>query len=173
MTCLHSQLAFHSSCTAATEFTEVIERTTVCLVNSSAYLIGSCPPLPLICLVPPQCTQGTKGLLESATRSPLLPTSCPQGKPQTARTCPGSSPAVNSDLSRELSANCGARHTAGSQSDASPPRHGKSGLQKNKRAALHIPNPAFDDPVSHSTALESASSSKGSGHKGAVFSSLH
>ncbi|KAI4818161.1 hypothetical protein KUCAC02_011521, partial [Chaenocephalus aceratus] len=26
----------------------------------------------------PQCTQGTKGLLESATLPPLLSTSCPQ-----------------------------------------------------------------------------------------------
>ncbi|GLD55994.1 palmitoyltransferase ZDHHC18-like isoform X2 [Lates japonicus] len=67
----------------------------------------------------PECTQGTKGLLESATLPPLLSTSCPQGKPQTAHTCPDSSPAVNSDPSPELSMGCGARHAASSQDAAS------------------------------------------------------
>ncbi|XP_018556803.1 palmitoyltransferase ZDHHC18-B isoform X1 [Lates calcarifer] len=94
------------------------------------------------------CTQGTKGLLESATLPPLLSTSCPQGKPQTAHTCPDSSPAVNSDPSPELSMGCGARHAASSQGDASPSRHTKACSKKSKRAALHIPNTAFDIPVS-------------------------
>ncbi|XP_023268990.1 palmitoyltransferase ZDHHC18-like [Seriola lalandi dorsalis] len=94
------------------------------------------------------CTQGTKGLLESATLPPLLSTSCPQGKPQTAHTCPDSSPAVNSDPSPELSVSCGARHAASSPGDASPSRHSKACSKKSKRAALHIPNPAFDIPVS-------------------------
>lgn len=101
-------------------------------------------PKPLItsCLFLFQCTQGTKGLLESAALSPLLATSCPQGKPQTAQTSPGDSPIVNSDPSRERSTNCGTVRT-----DASLPRHGKSRSKKGKREALHIPNPAFDDPV--------------------------
>ncbi|KAG7245254.1 hypothetical protein INR49_023827 [Caranx melampygus] len=94
------------------------------------------------------CTQGTKGLLESATLPPLLSTSCPQGKPQTAHTCPDSSPTVNSDPSPELSMSCGARHTAGSHGDNSPSRHTKTRSKKSKRVALHIPNPAFDIPVS-------------------------
>lgn len=96
----------------------------------------------------PQCTQGTKGLLESATLPPLLSTSCPQGKPQTAHTCPDSTPTVNSDPSPELSMSCGARHIAGSHGDNSPSRHTKIRSKKSKRVALHIPNPAFDIPVS-------------------------
>ncbi|XP_032391722.1 palmitoyltransferase ZDHHC18-B isoform X1 [Etheostoma spectabile] len=94
------------------------------------------------------CTQGTKGLLESATLPPLLSTSCPQGKPQTAYTCPDSSPAVNSDPSPQLSTSCGARHTASSRDNTSPPRHTKTRSKKSKLAALHIPNPSFDVPVS-------------------------
>ncbi|XP_044027103.1 palmitoyltransferase ZDHHC18-B isoform X1 [Siniperca chuatsi] len=118
------------------------------------------------------CTQGTKGLLESATRSPLMSTSCPHGKPQTAHTCPDNSPAVNSDPSPELSMNCGARNIASSQGDTSPPRHTKSRSKKNKRAALHIPNPAFDVPVSP-TSPDAGPSSKARGHKGASFVPLH
>ncbi|KAA8586046.1 hypothetical protein FQN60_007615 [Etheostoma spectabile] len=97
---------------------------------------------------PASCTQGTKGLLESATLPPLLSTSCPQGKPQTAYTCPDSSPAVNSDPSPQLSTSCGARHTASSRDNTSPPRHTKTRSKKSKLAALHIPNPSFDVPVS-------------------------
>lgn len=108
-----------------------------------------------------QCTQGTKGLLESAALSPLLATSCPQGKPQTAQTSPGDSPMVNSDPSRELSTNCG-----GVRADASPPPHGKSRSKKCKRGPLQIPNPAFQDPVP----LDVGSKPKGGG---AIFTSLH
>ncbi|XP_039977731.1 palmitoyltransferase ZDHHC18-B isoform X2 [Xiphias gladius] len=107
------------------------------------------------------CTQGTKGLLESATLPPLLSTSCPQGKPQTAPTCPDNSPGVNSDPSPELSMSCGARHSASSQDDASPSRHTKTHSKKSKRAALHMPDPTFDSPVSP-TSLDAAS-----------FASLH
>ncbi|XP_035537362.1 palmitoyltransferase ZDHHC18b [Morone saxatilis] len=118
------------------------------------------------------CTQGTKGLLESATRSPLLSTSCPQGKPQTAHSCPDNSPTVNSDPSPELSARCGSRHTASSQGDTSPRRHTKCRSKKSKRAALHIPNPAFDVPVSP-TSPDAGPSSEARGHKGVSFSPLH
>ncbi|XP_062291449.1 palmitoyltransferase ZDHHC18-B-like [Scomber scombrus] len=118
------------------------------------------------------CTQGTKGLLESATRSPLLSTPCPQGKPQSAHTCPDNSPTVNSDPSPELSTSCGARHTARSLSDTSPPRHTKTRSKKSKRAALHIPNPAFDDPASP-TSPDAGPSTKGSGQKGATSASMH
>ncbi|KAM9339842.1 palmitoyltransferase ZDHHC18-B [Symphorus nematophorus] len=119
------------------------------------------------------CTQGTKGLLESATRSPLLPTSCPQGKPQTAHTCPDNSPTANSDPSPELSATCVPRHSTSSHGDTSPPRHTKSRSKKAKRgAALHIPNPGFEDPVSP-TSPDAGPSSKARGRKGASFSPLH
>ncbi|XP_041665156.1 palmitoyltransferase ZDHHC18-B-like [Cheilinus undulatus] len=118
------------------------------------------------------CTQGTKGLLESATRSPLISTSCPQGKPQTAHTCPDTGPALNSDPSPEISTSCGARHTASSRRDHSPPHHTKTRSKKSKREALHIPNPAFDVPVSP-TSLDTDPSSKPRGHKGASFAPLH
>ncbi|XP_027143091.1 palmitoyltransferase ZDHHC18-B isoform X2 [Larimichthys crocea] len=117
------------------------------------------------------CTQGTKGLLESATRSPLLSTSCPQGK-QTVHTCPDNNPAVNSDPSPELSTSCGPRHTASSQGNTSPPRHTKSRAKKSKRAALHIPNPAFDVPVSP-TSPDAGPSSRARGHKGSSLSPSH
>ncbi|XP_036948707.1 palmitoyltransferase ZDHHC18-like [Acanthopagrus latus] len=118
------------------------------------------------------CTQGTKGLLESATRPPLLSTSCPQGKPQAAHTCPDNSPTVNSDPSPELSTSCGARHTASSRGHTSPPRHSKSRSKKSKRAALHISNPAYDAPVSP-TSPDAGPKSKARGHEGASFSPLH
>ncbi|XP_042292509.1 palmitoyltransferase ZDHHC18-B isoform X1 [Thunnus albacares] len=118
------------------------------------------------------CTQGTKGLLESATRSPLLSTPCPQGKPQSAHTCPDNSPTVNSDPSPELSTSCGARHTTRSSGDSSPPCHTKTWSKKSKRADLHIPNPAFDDPASP-TSPDAGPSSKGRDQKGATSASLH
>ncbi|XP_026204468.1 palmitoyltransferase ZDHHC18b isoform X2 [Anabas testudineus] len=116
------------------------------------------------------CTQGTKGLLESATLSPLLSTSCPQGKPQTGPTCPDNSPAT--DPSPELSGSCGVRHAASSTGDTSSPRHTKTGSRKSKQAALHIPNPTFDVPVSP-TSSNTGPSSKDRGHKGASFTPLH
>ncbi|XP_030003680.1 palmitoyltransferase ZDHHC18-B isoform X1 [Sphaeramia orbicularis] len=118
------------------------------------------------------CTQGTKGLLESATRSPLLSSSCPQGKPLSAHTCPDSSPAVNSDPSPELSKSCGVRHSAAPPGDSSPPRRTKTRSKKSKRVSLHIPNPAFDDPASP-TSPDAGTSSKARGHKGASFTPLH
>ncbi|KAM6904244.1 palmitoyltransferase ZDHHC18-B [Lycodopsis pacificus] len=114
---------------------------------------------------------GTKGLLESATIPPLLSTSCPQGKPPSAHACPDSGPAVNSDPSPELPTSCGVRHTASSQGDNSPPRHAKTRSKKSKRAALHIPNPSVEVPVSP-TAPDAGPSSKRRGHEGASFASL-
>ncbi|XP_034561585.1 palmitoyltransferase ZDHHC18b [Notolabrus celidotus] len=118
------------------------------------------------------CTQGTKGLLESATLSPLISTSCPQGKPQTAHPCPDISPAMNPDPSPEVSTSCGARHIIISHGDVSPPRHSKTRSKRSKRAALHIPNPAFDVPVSP-TSPDSGPGSKPRVHKGSSFASLH
>ncbi|KAL7382336.1 hypothetical protein ABVT39_020717 [Epinephelus coioides] len=117
------------------------------------------------------CTQGTKGLLESATLPPILSTSCPQGKPQTAHTCPDSSPVVNPDPSPELSTSCGARHTTSSQGDTSPPRHTKTRSKKSKQVALHITNPSFDVPLSP-TSPDAGPSSKARGHKSASFTPL-
>ncbi|XP_038580500.1 palmitoyltransferase ZDHHC18b [Micropterus salmoides] len=118
------------------------------------------------------CTQGTKDLLESATHSPLLSTSCPQGKPQTTHTCPDNSTALNTDPSPELSTSCGARNIASYQGNTSPSRHAKTRSKKSKRAALHIPNPASDVPVSP-TSPDTGPSSKARGHQGAAFDPLH
>ncbi|XP_029919366.1 palmitoyltransferase ZDHHC18-B [Myripristis murdjan] len=118
------------------------------------------------------CTQGTKGLLESATRSPLLSSSCPQGKSHTAHTCPDNSVVVNSDLSAGLSTSCRADHTASSPGNTSPPRHTKTRSKRSKRVALHIPNPAFD--VSSSPASpDPGPSYKTMDHKGASFAPSH
>ncbi|XP_060914913.1 palmitoyltransferase ZDHHC18-B isoform X1 [Labrus mixtus] len=116
------------------------------------------------------CTQGTKGLLESATRSPLISTSCPQGKPQTAHTCPDISPALNPDPSPEVSTSCGARRTT--HRENSLPRHTKTRSKKSKREALHIPNPVFDVPVSP-TSLDAGPISKSGDDKDASFTPLH
>ncbi|KAM9307147.1 palmitoyltransferase ZDHHC18-B [Pholidichthys leucotaenia] len=110
------------------------------------------------------CTQGTKELLESA---PLLSTSCPQGKPQTARPCP-----VTSAPSTELSVSHAAHQTVGSRGDFSPPRHTKTHLKKCKPAALHIQNPAFDVPISP-TSQEASRGSKAKGRKDASSTPLH
>ncbi|XP_072226770.1 palmitoyltransferase ZDHHC18-B-like [Leuresthes tenuis] len=111
------------------------------------------------------CTQGTKGLLESAALSPLLSTSCPQGKPQTAHPCSDNSPAVNSDPSPELSKSCGSHHTTRS--------HGNTSRSKKcKQAALHIPNPAFEASFSPNPP-DSDPGSKASGCKGTSFNPLH
>lgn len=138
------------------------------LLTSLARLITSYlfphPPL----LLSRAHVQGTKGLLESAALPALLSTSCPQMKPQTAYTCPDSSPAVNSDPSPQLSTSCGARHTASSQGDTSPPRHTKTRSKKRKLAALNIPNPSFDVPVSP-TSPDAGPSSKARGS----FTPLH
>ncbi|KAK2830059.1 hypothetical protein Q5P01_017990 [Channa striata] len=117
------------------------------------------------------CTQGTKGLLESATLPPLLSTSCPQGKPQTAQTC-ADSPAVSSDLSPELSKSCGVRHPSSFTGATPSPSHPKNCSKKSKHAALHIPNPAFDDPLTP-TSSDAGSSSKARGHQGDSITPLH
>ncbi|CAI5689951.1 unnamed protein product [Oreochromis niloticus] len=118
------------------------------------------------------CTQGTKGLLESAALSPLLSTSCPQGKPQNAHSCPETSPALNSDPTSEFSKGCRGNHTSSSHGDTSHPRHTKARSKKCKREALHIPNPAFDVPVSP-TSPDAAPDSKAGSHKGGSLTPLH
>ncbi|XP_005752652.1 palmitoyltransferase ZDHHC18-like isoform X2 [Pundamilia nyererei] len=118
------------------------------------------------------CTQGTKGLLESAALSPLLSTSCPQGKPQNAHSCPETSPALNSDPTSEFSKGCRGNHTSSSHDDTSRPRHTKARSKKCRREALHIPNPAFDVPVSP-TSPDAAPDSKARSHKGGSLTPLH
>ncbi|XP_029591060.1 palmitoyltransferase ZDHHC18 isoform X2 [Salmo trutta] len=114
------------------------------------------------------CTQGTKDLLESASRSP-----CPQtGKPQTVSTsCPDSidpadpavtfNPAVTPDPVAVPSLKCGGRHHSHTTSPPDEPRqqhhhhnrHHKtrSARSSSKRAALHISNPAYNFSLSPPT----------------------
>ncbi|XP_064836215.1 palmitoyltransferase ZDHHC18-B-like isoform X2 [Oncorhynchus masou masou] len=117
------------------------------------------------------CTQGTKDLLESASRSP-----CPQtGKPQTVSTsCPDSidpaDPAVtfNPDVTSDPdpvavpSLKCGGRHHSHTTSPPDEPRqlhhhhnrHHKTRSARSsssKRAALHISNPAYNVSLSPPT----------------------
>lgn len=75
------------------------------------------------------CTQGTKDLLESAARSPLLSSSCPQGKPQ-----------PSSDNHHHLTIN-----TEPSVCPRSPPQRRSKSHHKRKK---HTHYPKFEDPVS-------------------------
>ncbi|XP_041867347.1 palmitoyltransferase ZDHHC18-B [Melanotaenia boesemani] len=118
------------------------------------------------------CTQGTKGLLESAALSPLLSTSCPQGKPQRAHSCTNSNPAVNSNHPLELPKSCRASHTARPHGNASPLRHAKTRSKKFKQAPVHIPNPTLDAPVSP-ISPNSDCSSKVKDHEDASVAPLH
>ncbi|XP_024118266.1 palmitoyltransferase ZDHHC18 isoform X2 [Oryzias melastigma] len=108
------------------------------------------------------CSQGTKGLLESAALSPLLSTSCPQGKAQAALLGPERHSAADSEPSLQFSKGCRAQHSAGSQGNTSSTRHThhKSHSKKHKQAALNISNPTCPD---------SAPSSKDGGHRRATF----
>lgn len=109
------------------------------------------------------CTQGTKGLLESAARSPLLSSSCQQGKPQPERSSTNSHLIVNSDRSPELSNICATTHSTAHSSPphrtkthSSPPRRTKPhsspphrtkahSSRKKRHSTLAIPNPGLED----------------------------
>ncbi|XP_072303874.1 palmitoyltransferase ZDHHC18-B-like [Eucyclogobius newberryi] len=96
------------------------------------------------------CTQGTKGLLESAARSPLLSSSCPQGKPQSVHTCPDNHLTVHSDPSPKLS-NIRPDSTQSiappqTKTQTSPPQRTKMHSSKRKKhAALHTLNSDIED----------------------------
>ncbi|KAM4549708.1 palmitoyltransferase ZDHHC18-B-like [Fundulus diaphanus] len=118
------------------------------------------------------CTQGTKGLLESAALSPLLATSCPQGKPPTALPCPDNIPALKSAPSLEVSQRCGgAHHNPRTYGSTSPPLPTKTRLHKHKRAASQTPRPTFDSQVSPSSP-DGDHGSKAGGHGAAKFATL-
>nr|XP_046217910.1 palmitoyltransferase ZDHHC18-B-like isoform X1 [Oncorhynchus gorbuscha] len=143
----------------------------VCMAHHHPPLGGQLSGLcSVLCWLMSKCTQGTKDLLESASRSP-----CPQtGKPQTVSTsCPESidpaDPAVtfNPDVTSEPdpvavpSLKCGGRHHSHTTSPPDEPRqlhhhhnrHHKtrSARSSSKRAALHISNPAYNVSLSPPT----------------------
>ncbi|MEQ2165748.1 hypothetical protein GOODEAATRI_020357 [Goodea atripinnis] len=137
-------------------------------LSDLSLLLNQTKTLPL----PPRslCTQGTKGLLESAALSPLLATSCPQGKPQTALSCPDNSPALKSDPSLELSQRRGQAHpNSKTYGSTSPPLRTNTGLHKHKRAASHTARVTFDSHVSP----DGDHGSKAGGHQGTKFATLH
>ncbi|XP_043994183.1 palmitoyltransferase ZDHHC18-B-like isoform X2 [Gambusia affinis] len=118
------------------------------------------------------CVQGPKGLLESAALTPLLATSCPQGKPQTALPFPESISALNSDPSLELSQRCGGtHHNSKTYGSTSPPLPTKGRLHKHKRASSHSPRPTFDDHVTPSS-HDGNHCSAARGHRGTKFATL-
>ncbi|KAL6100057.1 zdhhc18 [Pungitius sinensis] len=108
------------------------------------------------------CTQGTKGLLESATIPPLLSTSCPQGKPHPARGSPDEGPAVNRDPSPELSSSCGTR-----RGETPPARRAKARSKKGKRAVPRAPDPSFGGTVPPSSPPDAGRRPGDGGHEGA------
>uniref|UniRef100_A0A4W5QJP3 Palmitoyltransferase n=1 Tax=Hucho hucho TaxID=62062 RepID=A0A4W5QJP3_9TELE len=138
------------------------------------------------------CTQGTKDLLESASRSP-----CPQtGKPQTVSTsCPDSidpadpavtfNPAVTPDPVAVPSLKCGGRHHSHTTSPPDEPRqqhhhhnrHHKtrSTQSSSKRAALHISNPAYNVSLSPPTSpgLGPSHATGAEDHRRDSFAALH
>ncbi|XP_055013587.1 palmitoyltransferase ZDHHC18-B-like [Boleophthalmus pectinirostris] len=98
------------------------------------------------------CTQGTKVLLESAARSPLLSSSCPQGKSQSVHTCSDNHLTVHADPAPELS------NISPVPAQASPPRQIKThtsppqrtkthSSKRKKHTALHMPNSSLEDPA--------------------------
>ncbi|XP_042631965.1 palmitoyltransferase ZDHHC18-B isoform X1 [Cyprinus carpio] len=81
------------------------------------------------------CTQGTKGLLESASRSPLLTSSCPQAKPQAVlETLPEIVPSPAPEPHKT---------TEGRQSTSTPHKHHSHHRTKAKQSThhTHIPTP--------------------------------
>ncbi|XP_020563030.1 palmitoyltransferase ZDHHC18 isoform X1 [Oryzias latipes] len=108
------------------------------------------------------CSQGRKGLLESAAPSPLQSTSCPQGEPQTVPPGPRRPSPADSEPTRQASNGCRAQHSAGSQGNASSARHShhKSRMKKHKEAALSISNPTSHGPVAP-TCPDSVPTSRG------------
>ncbi|XP_052326226.1 palmitoyltransferase ZDHHC18-B-like isoform X1 [Oncorhynchus keta] len=141
----------------------------VCMAHHHPPLGGQLSGLcSVLCWLMSKCTQGTKDLLESASRSP-----CPQtGKPQTVSTsCPESidpadpavtfNPDVTPDPVAVPSLKCGGRHHSHTTSPPDEPRqlhhhhnrHHKtrSARSSSKRAALHISNPAYNVSLSPPT----------------------
>ncbi|KAK7898812.1 hypothetical protein WMY93_019665 [Mugilogobius chulae] len=98
------------------------------------------------------CTQGTKDLLESAARSPLLASSCPQGKPQSVQTYSDNRLTVHPPPAQELSNMCPAPPQSSApcqnKTHTSPPQQTKTQSSKRKKhAALHTLNSDIEAPA--------------------------
>ncbi|XP_067281619.1 palmitoyltransferase ZDHHC18-B [Pseudorasbora parva] len=78
------------------------------------------------------CTHGTKGLLETASRSPLLTSSCPQAKPQAAPAVLEPLPEVTPSPALEP-----AKIAGGRQSTNTPHKHHSHHRSKGKQASHH------------------------------------
>ncbi|TRY93564.1 hypothetical protein DNTS_026469 [Danionella cerebrum] len=84
------------------------------------------------------CTQGTKGLLETASRSPLLTSSCPQAKPQAPPAVLEPLPEIVPDMMKT---------TAGRPSSSTPHKH-HSHRSKGKKAAHHTHSTSHKSTIS-------------------------
>ncbi|RXN33861.1 palmitoyltransferase ZDHHC18-like protein [Labeo rohita] len=82
------------------------------------------------------CTQGTKGLLETASRSPLLTSSCPQAKPQAVPAVLETLPEIVPSPAPEPPKTAGGR-----QSTNTPHKHHSHHRSKAKQSTHHTHNP--------------------------------
>ncbi|XP_042601033.1 palmitoyltransferase ZDHHC18-B-like [Cyprinus carpio] len=110
------------------------------------------------------CTQGTKGLLETASRSPLLTSSCPQAKPQAV-------PAVLETLPEIVPspAPVPPKTTGGRQSTGTPHKHHSHHRSKAKQTTHHTHKTSNSSPRPHHS---HSSRRKDSKNRDPKFSSL-
>ncbi len=118
--------------------------------------------------LPPQCTQGTKGLLETASRSPLLTSSCPQAKPQAVPAVLETLPEIVPSPAPEPPKTAGGR-----QSTNTPHKHHSHHISKAKQTTHHTHNPTHKTSNSSPRPHHSHSSRrKDSKNRDPKFSSL-
>lgn len=94
--------------------------------------------------LPPQCTHGTKGLLETASRSPLLTSSCPQAKPQATPPILEPLPEIVPSPALEQP-----KTSTGQQPANTPHKHHSHHRSKGKQAAHHTHKTTNSSPRPH------------------------
>ncbi|XP_056336120.1 palmitoyltransferase ZDHHC18-B isoform X1 [Danio aesculapii] len=90
------------------------------------------------------CTQGTKGLLETASRSPLLTSSCPQAKPQATPAMLEPLPEIVPSPALEQP-----KTSTGRQATSTPHKHHSHHRSKGKQAAHHTHKTTNSSPRPH------------------------
>ncbi|XP_043074373.1 palmitoyltransferase ZDHHC18-B isoform X2 [Puntigrus tetrazona] len=110
------------------------------------------------------CTQGTKGLLETASRSPLLTSSCPQAKPQAVPAVLETLPEIVPSPAPELPKAAGGR-----QSTNTPHKHHSHHRSKAKQTTHHTHKTSNSSPRPHHS---HSSRRKDSKNRDPKFSSL-
>ncbi|XP_056597452.1 palmitoyltransferase ZDHHC18-B [Triplophysa dalaica] len=112
------------------------------------------------------CTEGTKGLLETASRSPLLASSCPQATPQAVPSVLDPLPEFSSSPASHPS-----KVTVGRPSSNPPHKHHSHHRSKGKHAISHSHNPA--NKSSSPRPLQSHKGHKDSKSKDVKFKSVN